>query len=378
MDTAVIVGAGPVGLTAAIKLRESGWDATVIEEDRAVGTPENCTGLISRSGAEELKLDLSDSLANRLKGADLISPDGTTLSVSRKSDVAFVIDRKAFDKSLYRKAVKAGAKVELNTKLLNIRENTLFVQKKEHGELKKAQIIIGADGAQSIVHKHLFGEPPRNAFIHTYQERAEGSFDAGKAKMYFGSFAPGFFGWIVPESSSIARVGLGNFMGTNPKISFDKFKDHTGLEFRALSRSSFHIPVCEPMKNVAMGNILLAGDAAFQAKATTGGGLILGMLAAEKCAEAVSRHLKNRKSLSDYNGMVSGINKELKTHWKIRSFLNQQSDEKLNKLFAKLKNAGIEEFLEEHGDMDKPSRFIGKILRKPGMWKLAGLAMKFR
>ena len=151
MHTVVIVGAGPAGLAAAIRLRELGWEAVVIEEDRSVGIPENCTGLISRSGAEELRLDLSDCLVNSVKGADLVSPDGTTLSLSKRGDVAHVIDRKAFDRSLYQKAVSSGAKIELNTKLLNIRNNSLFVQKKKRGELKKSQVIIGADGVNSPV-----------------------------------------------------------------------------------------------------------------------------------------------------------------------------------------------------------------------------------
>ena len=378
MDTTVIVGAGPAGLAAAIRLRELGWQATVLEEHRGVGEPENCTGLISRSGAEELKLDLEGCLVNSVKGADLISPDGTTLSIKKKGDTAFVIDRKAFDRSLYRKALGAGARIELNTKLIDIRGNTLFIKKKKRGEVKKAQAIIGADGVDSAVRAHAGYEVPENYFVHTYQERAEGSFDQKRVKMYFGSFAPGFFGWVVPESGGIARIGAGCSIGKNPKDAFDAFTKHAGLEFRAISRGSFLIPVGPPLKSFVDTNILLAGDAAFQAKATTGGGIILGMMAARECAEAVSEHLKNSRALSAYDKNAAGISKELRSHWKIRSFLNSQNDEKLDKLFLKLKNAGIEEFLAEHGDMDKPSRFVSKILRKPGMWKLAGLAMKFR
>ena len=39
-------------------------------------------------------------------------------------------------------------------------------------------------------------------------------------------------------------------------------------------------------------------------------------------------------------------------------------------LIAKAKNAGIEEFLEEHGNMDRPSLFMKKVLFKPKMWGL--------
>ena len=43
----------------------------------------------------------------------------------------------------------------------------------------------------------------------------------------------------------------------------------------------------------------------------------------------------------------------------------------------KLKEKNIEHFLEEHGDMDQPSKFIGKLMSNPKYWTLFGTAMKF-
>jgi len=379
MDTAIIVGGGPVGLMTAIRLRELGWGATVLEEDRAIGSPENCTGLISVSGSEELGLNLKDSLINTIKGAELISPNGTVLKIKKNRPVANVVDRKEFDRSLYKKAVESGANIELNTKLIDLRNNTLFTQKKNsRGGLKKAKFVVGADGVRSKLRKLAGYEVPNEYFVHTYQVKAKGSFDKDTVKMYFGSFAPGFFGWVVPESKTIARIGIGCRIGINPRDSFESFIKKTELEFKASNPKSFLIPAGPPLKSSVHENILLVGDAAFQTKATTGGGIILGMNCAIKCAEAISLNLKEKKSLNHYDSLISGIHKELKTHWKIRNHLNSQSDEKLDGMFQKLKNAKIEEFLEEHGDMDKPSRFIGKILTKPSLWSLAGLALKFR
>ncbi|MCX6801842.1 MAG: NAD(P)/FAD-dependent oxidoreductase [Candidatus Diapherotrites archaeon] len=378
MDSVVIAGAGPAGLMAAIRLKELGFDATVLEEDKAVGLPENCTGLISCTGAAELGLGLKKCLVNTVRGADLVSPDGTTLAIRKKSDVAFVLDRKEFDKSLYEKALSAGIKVELNSKIIDLRQNTLFFQRKERGEIKKIKVLVGADGPLSAARKLAGINAPVESFIHTYQERVKGDFDRKKIKMYFGSFAPGFFAWVVPESESIARIGLGAAHGINPAEKFAEFRQKTGLEFETLDKKGFVIPVGPPLKSVCEQNILLVGDAAFQAKASTGGGIIMGMQSALKCAEAVADNLKDGKPLDRYNKLVSGINKDLKVHWKIRSFLNSQSDEQVNKLFSKAKNAGIESFLEEYGDMDKPSRFVGKILSKPRLWGLAGLAMRLR
>jgi hypothetical protein len=45
--------------------------------------------------------------------------------------------------------------------------------------------------------------------------------------------------------------------------------------------------------------------------------------------------------------------------------------EEIDALFAKLKAKGIEEFLEKEGDMDNPSKFVGKLAGKPKFWFMA-------
>jgi len=378
MNTVTIVGAGPAGLGTAIELKERGWDSLILEEHPQVGIPTHCTGLISSSGAKELGLKLKDSLVNNIYGAELISPAGNRLTVKKKGPVAFVIDRAFFDKSLQKRAVKLGLKVQFNSQLIDLRKETLFFKKKKHGEMDKTKILIGADGVHSKARELMELSAPKENLIHTYQEFAEGSFDEKMAQMHFGSFAPGFFAWVVPESNCRARIGIGTTMDTNPVEAFKKFKEEKGLEFSAIKRESFIVPVGPPLKSSVNDNILLVGDAAFQTKATTGGGIILGMLSAQKCAAAVDHFLKNGKPLSNYNSYLKEVNRELKIHWKIRSYINGLEDKKIDSLFEKMKRAGVEEFLQEHGDMDKPSKFVGKILKKPGMWSLAGLAMKFR
>ncbi len=378
MNTVTIVGAGPAGLWTAIELKERGWDSLILEEHSQVGVPMHCSGLISASGVKELGLKLKDALLNNIYGAEIIAPDGSSLFVKRKTPAAFVIDRTKFDKSLQKQAERVGLKVQFNSQLIDFRKETIFYKKKKHGEMDKTKILVGADGAHSKARELVNIIIPKENFVHTYQEFAVGSFDPKIVKLFFGSFAPGFFGWIIPESSERARIGIGTSLGTNPIKAFKEFKEKNRLEFSSTKKESFVVPIGPPLKSCVHKNILLVGDAAFQTKASTGGGIIMGMLSAKKCAAAIDHFLKNGKPLTNYNSYLKEINKELKIHWKIRSFLNNQSDEKINKLFKKLKKAGVEEFLEEFGDMDKPSRFVGKILRKPSMWNLAALALRFR
>lgn len=377
MDTVIVIGAGPVGLQTALHLVKEGWRVRVLEEHSRVGVPVNCSGLFSASGVRELKLDVKDCKLNEVFGAKIFSPSGDFLEVKRKKPVAFVVDRKKFDNRFYRKALSEDIEVELNSKLMNVRNQNVFYQKRKHGRMRKGKIIVGADGVQSKLREIMELKIPKEYFVHAYQEKVSGEFDEKMVEMHLGNLSRGFFAWVIPHSCKEADVGIGVHLGLNPKKAFDEFVKKRDLEFRRISRASSLIPVGPVMQKLVKKNMMLVGDAAFQVKAVSGGGVILGLQGAEKLSAAISNHLKYNAKLQDYHSLLKPVNKELKMHWRIRSYLNSLSDDKIDLLLAKAKKAGIEEFLEEYGDMDKPSKFIPKILKKPRMWKLLPEALKF-
>ncbi len=377
MNAITIVGAGPAGLKTAIELANNGWQATVIEEHAEIGKPVNCGGLISESGVTSVGLDIRNCIVNQVRGARIFAPNNEMIEVKRDKRVAFVIDRAEFDKTLYRRAtVEKGVEVRTETKLIDIRKETLFLESKGHGELLKSKIVVGADGPNSKVRELMGITTSQKDFVHSFQAKAKGSFDRDFVEMYFGDFAKGFFAWVIPESNTIARIGIGCSMGLNPLNAFQKFVEAKQLHFEVLEQNSALIPVGKPLKNAATKDRLLVGDSAFSTKSTTGGGIITGCIAAKAAAETISEHLKNGKPLSDYHKNLYELEKELLTHWRIRNYLNSLSEQKINSLFLKLKKAKIEDFLAQYGDMDKPSKFAGKLLAKPSMWFLLPEALR--
>ncbi len=376
MSVISVIGAGPVGLHCAALMREEGFDVSVFEEHAVVGKPVQCAGLISKSGAQSLGLKLSDCIVNEIKGAKIFSPGAECIAVERKETTALVIDRFQFDQLFYKKAKQAGCDIHLGSKLIDLRSNNLFLESSGHGEMQKSMIIVGADGPNSIVRNSAFGQGFEKNFVQGYQIRAEGSFDKNFVELHFGEFAPGFFAWVIPESGSIARIGLGVRLGENPKECFAKFIQQKNLQMKKLSETAGLIPVAPPAKQLVAGNVLLVGDAAFQTKASTGGGLIFGLQAAQICAATIANKLKHQQTLKVYEKNLSELNKELGIHWKIYSFIQSMQPKQMDALFRKAKSAGIERFLGDYGDMDKPSTFLRKILFKPKMWSLLPAAMK--
>lgn len=369
MKSVCVIGAGPAGLHLATQVQKQGFSSVVLEEHADIGRPVQCAGLVSKSGIDDLGIDLGTTVLNEVRGAKMFSPGGEKLVVERYNSVAYVIDRERFDKKLHRTAVDEGVEVMTKAQALSVRGERVFTTHEGRGEVLKARIVVGADGAASKVRAAMGINTNMSDFVHTYQARIQGSYDPEFVELHFGSFAPGFFGWLIPENESVARVGVGA-AGRNPKDSFEEFVVRYNFQGKRSDEQSALIPIGQPLQKVTKENLMLVGDAAFQTKATSGGGLVMGITAANACAEAIAEHYKNKTPLAAYSNKLGAVNRELEAHWKVRSYLNSLTKEHFDKLFVKLRKAGIEDFLNKEGDMDRPSRFMGKLAFHPKMWGL--------
>jgi digeranylgeranylglycerophospholipid reductase len=372
-----IIGGGPAGLHAAALLAEKGWDCIVLEEDPKIGEPEACTGILSTSGTKETGLDLEEVTMNTVYGANIYSPLNEKIVVQKKEPVARIINRKQLDKELAKKAMQKGAEIKTSSKMIDIRNQNIFLQCEGRGEMIKSQIIIGADGPLSKTREHIMQKPKKNYFIHAIQANGEGNHDNEKVNVYFSSYAKNFFAWKAPETKKNARIGLGTTLGENTRQAFELFTKEKNLETSFTNFQSALIPVGPPLEKTVEKNILLLGDAAFQTKSTTGGGIITGCTAAKTLTQTIDEHFKYKKPLTNYDKKLEPLKKDLRIHYKMHNYLSSFTEESLDKLFVKLKKAGIEEFLNEHGDMDRPSRFITKLATKPRFWLLAGQGIKY-
>jgi geranylgeranyl reductase family protein len=372
-----IVGAGPAGLKTAIHLSKKGIDCTILEEHGQIGLPENCSGLISNRGSKKAELPLDECTVNKIRGARIFSPNNTVLSIERSEPVATLVKRSKLDEELGKEAKKSGAGIRMNTRLIDIRKNTLFVEANGRGELLKASIVVGSDGPNSKTRNLMGIKANMEDFIHSYQVRAKGSFDPEMVELYFGGFAWNFFAWVIPENKTTARIGLGCKTGLNPKKQFEGFVQQKKIEFETLEESSFLIPCRKPMEKLVQENKLLAGDAGFFTKSTTGGGIVFSALAGQKAAETIHEHLVDNKPLDNYHQKTLELRKELELHWKLHKYFTTLTDSDINHLFSKLKKANIEQLLAQEGNMDFPTQFVPKLLWNPRMLAFLPDAVKF-
>jgi flavin-dependent dehydrogenase len=253
-----------------------------------------------------------------------------------------VLDRLGLQKELSAEAEEAGCRIRYN--------------KSWNGQ--NDDYIIGADGALSAVAKSMKIE---RHYIHAYQIKAELSkrIEPDFVELYFGRFAPGFFGWMIPFDDRKAEIGLGVSKG-NPKVMFDRFAKRFDVK-KVHAVQSALIPVFDPRQKTVIDNRAIVGDAAGQVKASTGGGIIFGC----KCAEVLAESIEKDNLRSYEKEWRKKYELDLRMHLWMRNFLDKAD---YDALFSRIKKHNIGGLIERYGDMDHPRELAKQILRRPRLW----------
>lgn len=378
-----VVGAGPAGAIAAKYSALNGASTLLIEEHAFIGSPVQCTGLISTAALEECETGEGKFVLNRMKGAFVYSPDGEELKVEGKEVKAYVIDRKIFDRVLAGQALDAGATLLLKTRFTGIERGKISVI--SCGEKKEifADVVIGADGIQSSVAR-ASGLARCEKFLSGAQfEAPYDAKDPEFVEIFLGNdIAPGFFAWAVPFKG-LARIGLAKNQGEPARHYLENLIKHPVVASRYRgSRTEFvlgGIPLGAP-KKTATDSVMLVGDAAGQVKPTSGGGIYMGAVCAKIAGEVAAKASRKEAELEEYEKRWRGaVGRELAIGMRIHKSLGKLSDENLNEFVAFLNRPEISRIITEYGDMDHPSVLLHKLIKsgdKRQLIKLLGVAFK--
>jgi digeranylgeranylglycerophospholipid reductase len=382
IDVAV-VGGGPVGSRTASLLAKAGFSVEILEENREVGRPVQCAGLVSPRTHEMLG---KPRALNLLKGARVHSALGTVLEVRASEPRAIVIDRSEADKLVAAEAVEAGARLRLGWLLskLEMKTGCISVYSTD-GRKEDARLVIGADGASSAVRRLSGIEPPGELLPAFEYEMACGD-DAALSDtvdIWLGSdVAPGFFGWTIPTGSTL-RVGLAVCPGEiNAKARLDALVSTAGLDgSRVLGSYAGLLPIGTVAKPYA-DRVMLVGDSAGHVKPLSGGGLYTGLIAAQACAKVACTSLGSGaldgSSLSSYSEELKyALGSEVTRASSLRAIFKSLDDKKLDSTLKTLSKPSAVALVAREGDIDFPSRLSKGLLAKcPSLLGLAPRALK--
>jgi len=382
----LVVGAGPAGSTAAGRLATAGHTVRMVEEHPKVGHPVQCAGLVSQR-----VLDLAGSrsfVRTSVRGASVFGPSLESISFRAESPRAFVIDRAGLDIYLADRAARAGAEIQVAHRFDSVdppRQGRVTAHVRgpdgDSGDVR-ARLVIGADGVASAVARAFRLRRPVEVLPAFEAEFPESPGDPDTVEVYLGrSFAPGLFGWWIPDGAGGARIGIAaDADGTPARVYFERLLDSLAQRFgrRPSSATSYlvsGIPI-GALPRTHASHALLVGDAAAQVKPLSGGGIFTGMrcaeIAAEVAASALDRGDLSEPALAEYDRRWRAeLGEEFRRALYLRRLFTRLSDDELDRVVRALKGAHISATIVAFGDIDFPTHVARELLREsPGLVRL--------
>lgn len=330
-----VVGAGPAGAIAACAAARRGLSVALI--DRAVFPRDKTCGDGIGPGAVGVlrKLGLDGILAGRrrIESVTVFGPSGERSQnpvpvIEGKSTDLYVVPRMELDDHLFRAAIAAGARDLTGTRFLGM-SATPAAPKADKGsrviELRdasgahrqlRARLVIGADGAYSVVRKELIG-PDRTSpkfvgvAMRAYADCVDFEADApdGPSMLFefIGDLLPSY-GWVFPIGGGRINIGVGLPLAQLRARNVDlrrllaDFADRLrerGVEIGELRDVRAHrLAALVGMPRLAYERAALIGDAASMINPVSGEGIAYAMTAALRLVEALPEDLADGARLA--------------------------------------------------------------------------------
>lgn len=314
----IIVGAGPAGATLGYELARKGIEVLVLEKEK-LPRYKPCAGGITVKTANLLDFDIAPVAQHVVYGVRVTYKNNKEFTRRYDKPLIYTVMREEFDHLLVRRAQEAGAVVADGQRVCQVEETAGKVEVRTTGDLFSAQIVAGADGANSVVASNL---GLSKGIEHGVGLAAEISVP-GEGLVKWDSLMGldlgnirGGYGWIFPKKGHLS-VGVGGPPGQAKKLKarYQKMLVRQKFESCEATRVRSHfLPVAKNGAAVQTGRGLLLGDAAGLLDPLTGEGIYYAIRSAQIAAPIIGQGFQGGTiDLSGYHDtMVREIMPELR------------------------------------------------------------------
>ncbi|WKK80596.2 geranylgeranyl reductase family protein [Marivirga arenosa] len=334
----IIVGAGPAGCTCAYQLRHTKLRIAVIDKatfprDKICGDALSADVVNQLDRMDPTLVDSFKKFNQKLpsQGVSFFAPNGQKLDIPFTNPnfdeaAGYISKRVDFDQFMFDQ-IKDQANVELfvNEKIEKIEYESDLVKLESKLHTFTSKLIIGADGAYSVVNKYLGNIKVEKehycAGLRQYYKNVNGFNDQNHIELHFyKELLPGYF-WVFPLPNGQANVGLGMLSSEVSKrqlnlksILYDLIHNHPNLKDRFKNAEpiedikGFGLPIGSKKRAISGRQFLLLGDAASLIDPFTGEGIgnaiRSGRIAAEVVEEAFYKNYFDSKYLHKYDQII--------------------------------------------------------------------------
>jgi geranylgeranyl reductase family protein len=287
MKKIIIVGGGPAGSFCAYNLAKNGIYPTIFDDSHPREKP--CGGGVSPLAQEKFsflrKIPIPRGGGNKI---EIISPKNKKIIIKGKKK-CIVFSRTHLDSYILKMAMKEGSKL-VKERVLDIKKsNKKWIIKSKDKKII-ADIIIGADGANSLVRRKIIGPLKKEDLSLAFGYFVKG-IENRPAIIKFLKNKKGYIWAFQRDDHTSLGIGTEFYEAKEIKNELDSFIKEYFPHIKIISEWAALIPMIKNLKTyeipVAGDNWILIGDAAGHVDPVIGEGIPYALWSGELAAKAI-------------------------------------------------------------------------------------------
>ncbi len=346
---AIILGAGPAGLSTAIELLKRGFTVTIYDNKNRIGHPQHCTGIVSSRFIDST--DLPSRYVFRGYRGVYIWVGRHLYEASSSISKAFSIDRIGYELWLANQVSDLGGEIVLGAEVTPQSTYIDATGARRYIMDSVGEVLPGIQGYMKMRHSW------KGDMIHILVDKG---------------VLPDFFGWAVPLRGSVYKVGLATRRSRSKVILQELLKRVSDGESSVLKGYMHGFVIVGGHRSRfydSRSNVVYVGDSAGQTKPSTGGGLLYMAYASRFLAD---RFGEGYEYIDLYEGMFG---EEIRVQKLLRKMFLKMSNEDIKTVLDSLSKKELLNLALAQGDMDFHASTLLKMFMDKDILKVVAKAV---